>query len=238
MARPCHARPIVRAKKANILRKETFLSCVRGSGPMRRTKNRCGFISVGAVCQRIGFLIRFVALLLWCGSWAVLRSLREAAGRVNSSLRSHRTWRSHCRHVFSGLNKTMYASVGPNSRYRGHRQALRAEPWNTRTTVLTTVVVSGLCLSGRMKAGRGHRLDVTCAAGRVRRTTAVFFLCKVLLRLPFEACVWRSGLVQAAWCDRLAPRSDMVACREPSRTACAAVDGPWPRWPWPCRCAR
>ncbi len=136
------------------------------AGPAGRcSRPRHGFISVGAVCQRAGFLIRVVTLLLWCGSWAVLRSLREAAGRVNSSLRSHRTWRSYCRHVFSGLNKTMYASVGPNSRYRGHRQALQAERWSAWTTALMTVAASELCLSGRMKAGRGHRLDVTCAPG-------------------------------------------------------------------------
>jgi hypothetical protein len=66
------------------------------------TRTRTAFISVGAVCQ---------ALLRLVGSWAVLRHM-VAAGRADSSLRSHRTRRSQCRRVCSGLNKTLFALVG------------------------------------------------------------------------------------------------------------------------------
>ncbi|MFM8494137.1 MAG: hypothetical protein ACKOEM_01240 [Planctomycetia bacterium] len=48
------------------------------------------FISVGAVGQQL-------ISLLMRGACAVLRSLGEVAGRVDSSLRGHRSWRSQCR---------------------------------------------------------------------------------------------------------------------------------------------
>jgi hypothetical protein len=78
---------------------------------------------------------------------AVLHCKSGAVRRCDSSLRSHRTWRSLCRHVSSGLNKTMFASVGPNSRCRGHQLAGQARPWHTR------------CHLGRIKPCRGHRRD-------------------------------------------------------------------------------
>ena len=115
---------------------------------------RRAFISVGAVCQRLrlgGFL-------------SVLR--RWAAGRVDSSLRSHRTWRSYCRHVCSGLNKTLFASVGPNSRCRDHRQTLPAEPGSPGRVASWIAFLQEHCLPGRMKASRGHRRDATCALVR------------------------------------------------------------------------
>ena len=110
---------------------------------------KSGFISVGAVCQRLRF----------GGGWSVLR--RWAAGRVDSSLRSHRTWRSYCRHVCSGLNKTLYASVGPNSRCRSHRQTLPAEPESPGIAATFIAFLQGCCLSGRMNPSRGHRRDAT-----------------------------------------------------------------------------
>ena len=102
-----------------------------------------GFISVGAVGQRLlniilslmvlalSFLREMTVVALNCvggiGS-SVLRRWGAATRRWNSSLRSHRTWRSQCRRVFSGLNKTMFAAVGPNSRCRGHQGANPAGP--------------------------------------------------------------------------------------------------------------
>jgi len=86
---------------------------------------------------------------------AVSHSVGIAMVRLDSSLRSHRTWRSQCRDVFSGLNKTLFASVGPNSHGRDHRQDT------------TLAAARGLrtkeedFLPGRMKPCRGHRLDGT-----------------------------------------------------------------------------
>jgi len=63
------------------------------------------------------------------GARAVLRCLEEAAGRLDSSLRGHRSWRSQCRPAESGPNKTMSASVGPNSPCRSQRLTFPAWPW-------------------------------------------------------------------------------------------------------------
>src|SRR5688572_20577059 len=111
--------------------------------------SRRAFISVGAVCQQLGF----------GGRWSVLR--RGAAGRVDSSLRSHRTWWSYCRYVYSGLNKTLFASVGPNSHCRGHRQTLPAKPESPGKAATFIASFQENCLSGRINASRGHRRDVT-----------------------------------------------------------------------------
>ena len=87
----------------------------------------------------------------WIGgmSRSILHYGSGTTGRCNSSLRSHRTWRSSCRHVFSGLNKTLFASVGPNSHCRGYRLASRAEP----RPLLNQKQHGQL---GRIKPGRGH----------------------------------------------------------------------------------
>ena len=75
--------------------------------------------------------------------------------RLDSSLRSHRAWRSQCRHACSGLNKTLFASVGPNSHWRGH----------LRSTILDVIndlhAKKDISSLGRMKTRRGHRLDGT-----------------------------------------------------------------------------
>jgi len=84
-----------------------------------------GFISVGAVGQQ-------VTSLLMLGACSVLRILEEAAGRLDSSLRGHRSRRSQCRHACSGPNKTISASVGPNSPCRSHRLTFPAWPWSSR----------------------------------------------------------------------------------------------------------
>ena len=70
----------------------------------------------------------------------VRRGLNLATRRLDSSLRSHRPQRSLCRCASSGLNKSLFASVGPNSQLRDHRQNISP---------------------GRMKPARGHRLDGT-----------------------------------------------------------------------------
>ncbi len=84
----------------------------------------------GAFMDRaLQMLRRLFALDGWCGIGSAVRRLWGImTRRLNSSLRSHRTWWSSCRHVCSGLNKTMFASVGPNSRCRGHQEANPAEP--------------------------------------------------------------------------------------------------------------
>ena len=133
---------------------------------------RHGFISVGAVCQRL-LQILCLMVLAWSslgelvvhalsciggiGS-SVLRRLGWATRRLDSSLRSHRTWRSHCRHVYSGLKKTLFAPVGPNSHCRGHQGANPAGPGSS--------LEENKRLLGRMKAGRGHRRGGTYAPQR------------------------------------------------------------------------
>ena len=100
-----------------------------------------GFISVGAAGQRSLQNVSSLMVLALCClrgmsvalssiggiSWSVLRLGGSSTRRWNSSLRSHRTWRSQCRRVFTGLNKTMFAAVGPNSHCRGHQAANQAE---------------------------------------------------------------------------------------------------------------
>ena len=71
--------------------------------------------------------------------------------RLNSSLRSHRTPEAQCSVVYSGLDKTLFASSGPNSHGRGHRFA---EP-------------------GRMKARRGLRMDAASCRPRLAWIDAV-----------------------------------------------------------------
>ena len=56
---------------------------------------------------------------------------------------------------FSGLNKTLFASVGPNSHWRGHRQSTILDVINYLQTK------KDISLPGRMKSRRGHRLDGT-----------------------------------------------------------------------------
>jgi len=81
--------------------------------------------------------------------------LGSAMWRLDSSLRSHRAWRSQCRHAYSGLDKSLFASVGPNSRWRGHLQS----------TILDVInylhAKKDISSLGRMKPSRGHRLDGT-----------------------------------------------------------------------------
>jgi hypothetical protein len=109
----------------------------------------------GHVCSRLRELI-VVALGFFGGiGWAVLRRWDLATRRLNSSLRSHRTPRSCCRGVSSGLNKTLYASVGPNSRCRGHQETSPAWPGHAREEQ------QGLW--GRMKPSRGHQSEGTIA---------------------------------------------------------------------------
>ena len=107
------------------------------------TYTGCTGLSPSVVC----LALRFVGGI---GS-AVLRRKSRATRRLDSSLRSHRTWRSLCRHVCSGLNKTLFASVGPNSRCRGHQ-------WLTRQSLGRFSGEPTLSL-GRIKPGRGHRHD-------------------------------------------------------------------------------
>jgi len=66
-----------------------------------------------------------------------------ATRRLDSPLRGHRACGSHCLHVCSGPNKTLFASTGPNSRGREHRRSGQA--W----------------VPGRINVGRGHRCDGT-----------------------------------------------------------------------------
>ena len=110
-----------------------------------------GFISVGAngqgaicfkdrasvfLCKVMVFTFGLISGIVS----AVRRSLNLTTWRVDSSLRSHRPQRSLCRCAYSGLNKSLFASVGPNSHGRDHRQD--SSP-------------------GRINPSRGHRLDGT-----------------------------------------------------------------------------
>lgn len=153
---------------------------VRVRHPAPNRDRRSGFISVGAVGQRLLQILSFMVLALLflrekivlalncVGGIAssVLRRWGRATRRLNSSLRGHRTRRSQCRHVFTGPNKTMFAAVGPNSRCRGHQEMLSSLEENES-------------LSGRMKASRGHQ-----SAGAVAVATAASIPPNVNASLP------------------------------------------------------
>ena len=95
-----------------------------------------------------------VALGGFGGNRAAVRRRRSGATRrVNSSLRSLRTRRSQCRRVYSGLKKTLFASVGPNSRCRSHRLRCPASPGRPSQREKLR------CQPGRIKPSRGLRLD-------------------------------------------------------------------------------
>ena len=75
--------------------------------------------------------------------------------RLDSSLRSHRAWWSQCQHAYSGLNKTLFASAGPNSRGRDHRRSTTFAAADSLRTEEDNIS------PGRKKLSRGHRLDGT-----------------------------------------------------------------------------
>ena len=79
-------------------------------------------------------------------------SRREASKtrRLNSSLRSRRTAEAQCSAVCPGLDKTLFASVGPNSHGRGHRISKAGAP---------VVSPPHACAPGRIKPCRGLRAD-------------------------------------------------------------------------------
>ena len=120
------------------------------------------------VVARVRVAIRVLSVHGWhfasSGPGGTDRSVSRAGScrsrRLNSSLRSHRTRRSWCRRVCSGLNKTLFASTGPNSPCRDHRGALSAKPESGRPAEEASADTSQRCPSGRMKAYRGHRCDV------------------------------------------------------------------------------
>ncbi len=209
---------------------------------MRRCSSvvrRRAFISVGAVRQRpLNILVSLMVLALWflrrmtvvvvnCVggmSVAVLRRGGNATRRLNSSLRSHRTWRSSCRHVLAGLNKTMFAAVGPNSHCRGHQGRLFSLGENESRL-------------GRMKAGRGHQS--AGASSPERDATKIphdvndpWSPGLSHLLLSSEACVV-SG--RSTVSDRSTLEGFSVSHHGVQHAQ--AVAGPWRRWPWACRCA-
>ena len=121
-----------------VSRRSTYTKNVRQRAAAHSSDRTTGFISVGATCQRSNHLTSsktpFSRPSLsssvrlrpgQIGGIPVLCPRTLATGRMNSSLRGHRPWRSQCRHACSGPNKTLFAPVGPNSRWRGHRRAGR-----------------------------------------------------------------------------------------------------------------
>ena len=94
----------------------------------------------------------------WLNS-GIFFSVRHCSGlamrRLNSSLRSHRAWWSQCQHAYSGLNKTLFASIRPNSHGRGHRRSTILDVVNY---LQTKKDISSRC---RKILTRGHRIDGT-----------------------------------------------------------------------------
>jgi len=83
---------------------------------------------------------------------AALRRVDAATRRGDSSLHSHQAWRSQCRNALSGPDKTLFASVGPNSRRRGY----------VRTTTVAARMGQrneGNWPMSRIKAHHGRRLE-------------------------------------------------------------------------------
>ena len=132
---------------------------------MSKQTDRRDFTSVGADCQEVMFamarawscsLVAMDVALCQGGGMvgAVRRRWGVATRRVDSSLRSHRACQSHCWYACSGLNKTLFASTGPNSRLRGHQ----ASTGSLMTNESLCKEQDSSCL-GRMKPTRGHRCD-------------------------------------------------------------------------------
>ena len=164
----------------------------------------------------------------------VLRRGSGATRRVNSSLRSHRTRRSQCRRVCSGLNKTLFASVGPNLRCRGRQLRCPATPGRFST------VEKQRCQLGRIKPSRGHRLDGMSPARSLAPPRDIAKIPPHVIRFvygfrppPFASCgrAWPRGPCWRRRCDGAKGRLDTACRREPSRTGCAAAVGPSPCWP-------
>jgi hypothetical protein len=109
------------------------LPTAHGHGRRSSPSSRCrrGFTSVGAVGQepnwypyREGSPSVLAAALSYSGiGSSVLTCAGSARRRSNSPLRGHRARGSLCPHGDSGPEKTLFASVGPNSLLRSHRQA-------------------------------------------------------------------------------------------------------------------
>ncbi len=209
-----------------------------------RLWRRDGFISVGAVGQRLLSNL----LLVMAGAWSlvlrvaaiarrlvggigssVLRRRGVATGRWNSSLRSRRTRRSQGRRVFSGLNKTMFASAGPNSRCRGLRAAPSAEPRGFRE--------ESDCRPGRMKASRGLPSDGAVALATAAQIPPHVSKSNLSPRLSDLFLSSEAGLVGGRGAIPSWSALDRLSGRGPWRTGCAAAVVPWRRWPWPCRSA-
>ena len=163
----------------------------------------------------------------------VLRRRSGATRRVDSSLRSHRTRRSHCRRVCSGLNKTLFASVGPNLPCRGHQLRCPATPGRSST------VEEQRCQLGRIKPGRGHRLDgmsptrSLAPTQGIRRIPPHVVDSSRVTPPPFGSCgrVWPHGPCWRRRCACGTVRLGTACCRGPSHTGCAAAAGPSPCWP-------
>ena len=134
---------------------------------VRSGRKAKGFISVGADCQE-GIWVMDRAFLASSSlvvsalsvdggtEKAVQRRRASTPRRVDSSLRSHRAQQSYCCYACSGLNKTLFASTGPNSPWRGH-------PAST-SSLMTDDSLSreqeNSC-RGRKNLTRGHRYDGT-----------------------------------------------------------------------------
>ena len=113
----------------------TPLPCLQKSDPRWLGENGC-------VCSVRWSRFVVVALGILGGIISPIQRRRSGATRrVDSSLRSHRTWWSECRHVYSGLNKTLFASVGPNLRCRGHRLRCPAKPGRSSASGRTTLPI-------------------------------------------------------------------------------------------------
>ena len=166
--------------------------------------------------------------------WTILRRRSKATRRLNSPLRSHRTGRVSPRSGSSGLNKTLCASVGPNSRCRGHRPANPDLPGSSLEGEKRRRL-------GRMNAGRGHRLD---GMSRTRSLASTPDIAKIPPRLvdrsrrfkrpPFGPCgpVWPRGPCWPQGCGQPAGRCGTGFCRGSSQRGSAAGGAPWRHWPW------
>jgi len=133
---------------------------------------RCGFISVGAVRQCL------LATARACFSLPGVTGLIAWAWRLDSSLRSHRAAAGFgVAAGVPGLNKTLFASSGPDSHERGHRRVPRAA-----SGVRALSWGGDDDRPGRINAGRGHRSDATCD-GQVRHVAWVPSIRQAILRM-------------------------------------------------------
>jgi len=137
----------------------------------------------------------------YCQLCGIVRAVQHCSGsatrRLDSPLRSHRPCWPQCHHAYSGLNKSLFASAGPNSLQRGHQQS---KTFAVADGLQTKEYKSSL---SRIRLGRGHRLDGTSVPKSILQSVTELQM-SVVFRLTLFLSVQVILLYQPAFSDALA----------------------------------